>query len=348
MMSLKAILSGGTLLLVAVIVFFSRTQLEHAFELLSSVNIFILLLLIPMQILVYYAGGEMMFSYLRAKKSIDSISKPELVKLSLELNFVNHILPSGGVSGASYMNWRLSQFGVPKSRATIAQFVRYTMGFCAFIALLLVAVFVVTIDGNINRIIILLSTILVGAMIGMIVGLVFLLGSYSRVVAFSFYFTRCFNGIIKLITLNRKRNSLKVDTAINYFSEMHYDFESLLADKRILIKPFLWGIVFTLADVMLFYITFLALGEVINPAPLLIAYGVASISGVFVLTPGGVGVYEAVMIAILAIAGLSQSTVIAGVVLTRTVLLLGTIIFGYIFYQRGLNKYGKDKHTTSL
>ena len=60
----------------------------------------------------YLAAGEMIFSYLRQKKMISHISVFTQMRISLELNFVNHVLPSGGVSGISYMNWRLHKLGV--------------------------------------------------------------------------------------------------------------------------------------------------------------------------------------------------------------------------------------------
>jgi putative heme transporter len=53
------------------------------------------------------------------------------------------------------------------------------------------------------------------------------------------------------------------------------------------------------------------------------------------------GGYEAIMIAFLALAGISQSAAIAAIVLTRVVLLAGTIVTGYIFYQLTLLRYGK-------
>jgi uncharacterized protein (TIRG00374 family) len=90
-------------------------------------------------------------------------------------------------------------------------------------------------------------------------------------------------------------------------------------------------------------ITFWALGVSIDPAPVLIAYGVAAMAGFFVITPGGAGAYEAIMVAFLAVAGVKQGVAIAGIVLTRVILLLGTIILGYVFYQLALVKYGKQK-----
>jgi uncharacterized membrane protein YbhN (UPF0104 family) len=68
---------------------------------------------------------------------------------------------------------------------------------------------------------------------------------------------------------------------------------------------------------------------------------VATIAGFFVITPGGAGAYEAIMVAFLAVAGLDKGAAIAGIVLTRVILLLGTIGLGYLFYQRALIKYGR-------
>ena len=48
------------------------------------------------------------------------------------------------------------------------------------------------------------------------------------------------------------------------------------------------------------------------------------------------------MIAVLAAGGVGQSQAIAGTLLARVTLLLGTIIFGYVFYQMSIVKYGKS------
>jgi uncharacterized protein (TIRG00374 family) len=342
-MSFRAWLSTITLVLIAVIIFFSRNELAHAWQLLSTVNIWILLLLIPGQLLVYYAGGEMMFSYLRAKKSIDHISPLGLARMSLEMNFVNHVLPSGGVSGISYMGWRLGGYGVTPGRSAMAQVVRYSMGFAAFIALLCVAVLIVTIDGGINRWIILVSSALVTGMMAVVITAIFIMSSTKRMTWFAGRTVVIINKLVQKVTFGRKRNILSHGKVNDFFDELHKDYVALRADKRVLIKPFLWGVVFNLADVGLFLITFWALGVPVNPAPVLIAYGVACVAGFFVVTPGGAGAYEAIMVAFLAIAGLAQGTAIAGIVLTRVILLLGTIGLGYLFYQHAIIKYGKKR-----
>jgi len=341
-MSFRAWISIVTFLLIGIIIYFSRHELLHAWQLLEKVNIWILLLLIPGQIIVYFAGGEMIFSYLRDKGSISEVPKRTLTRLSLEMNFVNHLLPSGGVSGVSYMTWRLGKYGVTSGRATMAQVVRYAMGFVAFIVLLAVAVVIVTLDGNINRWIILMSSILVSITIALIVAGIYLFSSQRRITKFAGWLSKTVNRSVARVTFGRRVQVLHLEKVELFFTEMHHDFLALRHDKRILIKPFLWGLVFTAADTLLFMITFMALGQPINPAPVLIAYGLATIAGFFVVTPGGAGAYEAIMVAFLAVAGLDKGTVIAGIVLTRVILLLGTIILGYIFYQMAILKYGRS------
>jgi uncharacterized protein (TIRG00374 family) len=92
--------------------------------------------------------------------------------------------------------------------------------------------------------------------------------------------------------------------------------------------------------VLLFFVTFLSLGVFVNPASILIAAGIAGLVSVFVVTPGGVGGYETVMILFLASAGVEASATVAGVVLARTALILLTILSGYIFYHKALKTYG--------
>lgn len=342
-MSIRAWLSIFTFVLIGVIVYFSRHELMHAFDLLGQVNLWILALLIPVQIVMYLAGGEMMFSYLRAKKVVSHISPSAQARMALELNFVNHVLPSAGVSGMSYMTWRLGKFNVPAGRTTMAQVVRFATGFASYITLMTIAVLIVTIDGHLNRWIILVSTTLVVLMVALITGSIYLISSPKRMNAFADWLTKTTNRLVRRLTRGRRRVVLHAEPIKKFFADMHHDYLELTHDKRLLIKPYVWGIVFTLMDIGVFWVTFWALGQPVNPAPILIAYGVATMAGFIMVTPGGAGAYEAIMVAFLAIAGLDQGTAIAGTVLTRVILLMTTIVFGYIFYQHALIKYGRSK-----
>jgi uncharacterized membrane protein YbhN (UPF0104 family) len=57
-------------------------------------------------------------------------------------------------------------------------------------------------------------------------------------------------------------------------------------------------------------------------------------------------VYEAIMIAFLASAGVPAEVAIAGTLLARVLLMLGTVAFGFVFYQLTVLRYGKHTSTS--
>lgn len=345
-LTFRSWLSIITLALIAVILFFSRKELHHATALLSRVDLWVLLLVIPVVAISYIAAGEMIFSYLRQKKTIDHVSIWTQMRISLELNFVNHILPSGGVSGISYMNWRLGKFGVKPGKATMAQAVRYVVGFAAMVTLLIASVLLVTIDGTVNRWIILMSSALVTTMIVVTFAAIYLMRSVRRIRVFAHKLARGCNRVVERVTFGKKKHVVHANAVEAFLDEMHEDFVAINKDRRVLIQPFFWGLFFTATEIAIFWIVFWSLGSPINPAPILIGYGLASMAGFLVVTPGGAGAYEAIMVLVLAIAGLPKGEAIAGIVLTRAIILFVTIVVGYIFYQLALVQYGKRSKPT--
>ncbi|HET6622456.1 MAG TPA: lysylphosphatidylglycerol synthase domain-containing protein, partial [Candidatus Saccharimonadales bacterium] len=191
-----------SLALVVLVLFFGRHQLEQAWELLASVNIWILLLLIPAQLISYHASGEIIFSYLNNKHNLGRLSRIDMTKLALEFNFVNHILPTGGVSGASYMTWRLKKLGVSSGRATMALFVRFAMGFAGFLTLLIFALFFMAIDDSLNRLILLASSFLGSAIILVSLFVIFVIGSRARLEAVSHSIAKFVNQTMRKLSIS--------------------------------------------------------------------------------------------------------------------------------------------------
>ncbi len=344
-MSFKGWLSIITFLLIVVIIFFSRHKIMQAWELLGQVNLWILFLIIPTQLLAYYAVGEMLFTYLRDKKELSQTSRWSLARLALEAHFVNHVLPSGGVSGFSYVGWRLNKMGVSASRSTLALVVRYALGFLSFITLLVIAVIIVTWDSGVSRQILMFTTLLTALMVFIIVFGIYIVNSKTRLNSFARWFTKASNRFVAWISAGRKKEVLKLGIVENFFDEIYVDYVALKADKKLLLKPYLWGLAFIALDVLPYLLVFWSLGSLVNPAPVIIAYGLASFAGFIVITPGGAGAFEALMIGFLAAAGLGQGLAIAGVLLCRVILLLLTVGTGYIFYQLTIWQQGNDNGT---
>lgn len=340
-LSIRGWISIVTALLIVALIYASRNQLAHAWNLLSGVNIGILVLVMIITAASLLVSGEMLFSYLRQKNLVKEVNAWHMMRISLELNFVNHILPSGGVSGVSYLNWRLSKLGVSTGKSTMAQAVRYVAGFAATTTLLAISVLMVTIDGNVNRWIILMSTFLVFCMVSVTTLGIYLIRSPTRMSRFALWIEKWVNRVVRKVTSGRVHSIVKIEQLQEFMNDMHEDYLELNRDRRMLIKPYLWGLLFTVLDILIFEVTFLALGAYVNPAAILIGYSIATIAGFAIVTPGGTGAYETVMVMVLATAGVRDGQAIAGVILSRVIILLVTIVCGYVFYQLTIMKYGK-------
>lgn len=340
-LSLRGWLTTITLVLLCIVVVAAWPEIERAWALLATVDVWVLLLLLPVQLLSYYAAGSMIFAYLRSKGDLHGMSHWSMTRLALEFNFVNHILPSGGAAGFSYMAWVLGRHGVSPSRATIAQLIRFLLTFVSFVVLMLAAVGVLAVTSNLDRSIVLMTFILTVATIAAIVLSVWLVGNTHRLRRFAHKLCSFVNGVVGWVTRGARTSVANEETVYGFFAGIHDDYRAIRRDRKILFVPFLWGIITNVLDVLLIWISFWALGHVVDPAVLFIAFGIASIAGAVSVTPGGAGVYEAVMVAFLATTGITPEVAIAGTLLARVVLLTGTILFGYIFYQLTVVKYGK-------
>jgi uncharacterized protein (TIRG00374 family) len=340
-MSFRTWVTIITVVLLALVVFFGWHEIVRAFGLLGRINLWVFALIVPVQLFSYYATGSMPFSYLRSKGNLKDMSRWRMARVTLELNFVNHILPSGGAAGFSYLGWVLSRFGVTAGRSTIAQIIRFVLTFITFILILIIAVIVLTLDHRINHVVIILSAVLTLLAVGVTTATIYIIGNQDRLNRFSVWLTRKANGIVSKLTRSRKKDVVKQAVLQKFFGQLNEDYVAIRADKRILIRPFIWSIFALLADVSLIFIAFLSLGVYVNPATLFVAFGVSSITSILSVAPGGAGIYEAVMIAFLASADVPADAAIAGTLLARVTLVLGTVIFGYIFYQLTIVKYGK-------
>lgn len=341
-MSFRMILTGITFVLIGVVVYFAWPEILRAWALYDQINIWVLLSLLPVQLLSYYAIGLVIFSYLQAKGDLRGMHRLSMVRIALELNFVNHVFPSGGAAGFSYLGWLLARRGVKPSRIAMSQIVRYVLLFAGFIVVLFVSLIILTLDNNINRVILLVIGAIAFAPAALLAGSVFVLGSKKRMGAFARWTSGFVNKIVRFFTFGKKTNVVSTATISNFFDEIHDDFVEIRRDLRLLKRPFMWTIVTIVADVALIWISFVALGAYVNPATLFVALGVSSILSIFSVTPGGAGVFEAIMIAFLSASGVSADIAIAGTLLARVSLVTGTIVFGYVFYQIRLLRDGKS------
>lgn len=291
--------------------------------------------------LSYVTTGEVLFSYLRKRGKLNNLRPMAAARMSLEFNFVNHVLPSGGAAGLSYIGWKLGHYGISGGISTMGQMIRFVLLFVSFITLLTISVLVLVFLGEATPLIFWLSGGLIVATFTIITLFLTTAGNRERLTKFGARVAKFVNGLVRRVTFGRKKEVISDKTIAQFTHDVHEDYLEMSTNRKVLIVPLLWSFVANLADVSLFYIAFAALGNPINPAVVLIAYGLSSIIAIAVITPGGAGVYEAVMIGFLASAGVPFDVAIAGTLLARVILLLGTIILGYVFYQNTILRFGK-------
>ena len=340
-MTFKKVLSLATLVLMAVIVFASRHEFVAVWHKLQDMNLWILALLLPIQILMYFAAGQVYFSYLKEKKQLKKISTPRLMRISLEMNFVNHVIPSGGVSGLSYLAWRLRDYGITAGQAAMMQVIRYGLVSIATTLVVIISSVVLGFSGIPMKVVI-FSALMATSLTLFVLVVMFILGHKKRVATFGKWFRIIINKVVKTVTFNKIPRLLKQKSVDKFLLDLHRDYTQIIKDKKILIKPFLWSVFYSLLDSSTFLVSFYALGAHVSFAPVIIAQGLASIAGTLAVTPGGTGFFEATMAAYFIATGIDPDIALGATLVTRVIVLLGTILSGWGFYQMALLK-SKDK-----
>lgn len=335
----KLILNIVTVAALVVLVYAIRHQLASTFDNLAKVNAIALLLIIPIEIWNYHAQAKLyqgLFGLVGNK-----LSYKFLFKASLELNFINHVFPSGGVSGISYFAARMRSDDITGGKATLVQMMKLILGVVTFEALLIVGLLFMAIGGRVNDLVILVAGSLSTLMVVASFGFVFIVGSQTRINTFFTGLTKFLNRTIHLV---RPKHSETIETerVQMLFDEFHANYKLIESQYRRLGKPLWYAFVANLTEVLAVYVVFVAFGHWINFGSVVLAYAVANIAGLISVLPGGVGIYEALMTAVLAAAGVSAGLSLPVIVMYRVVNTLIQLPPGYVYYHRTLNAHEAD------
>ena len=345
----KKILSAVTLVLIAVIAYkaFSApapgdmagmTMLEATWASLKDMNGWVLLLLIPEQLFMYYAAGKIYFAFLQQRKGF-KISQGKLTRISLEINFMNHAIPSGGMSGLAYLVWRLKDYNVTAGQISFIHILRYGICALANAAQTVVAIAIILLTGQLvagGMWALLLAAGIAFGVIGLIVVAWLIVRKQKNVDWLSATATKFINKVVRKISRGKKRKYLKEDDVTRFFGDLRADYLQLKSNRRILWTPFLWGCIYSFLELATYWVVGCAMGHPEILPQIMIAEGVGSVVGTVLVTPGGVGGYEAAFIAVLVATGVPLHVSTITVIVTRVCVLLGTIVCGFVPYQMAL------------
>ena len=96
MSRLKIVVNIITVLALLWLIYISRSQIHMTLLQLKELTWWLLILQLPVQFLSYGAVAHLYYSYFRNTATLGQLKLKEIYKISLELNFVNSVFPSGG------------------------------------------------------------------------------------------------------------------------------------------------------------------------------------------------------------------------------------------------------------
>ena len=340
--SFRTILSLLTFALVVYVVYTNFADIKEAIAHISETNTLVLLLLIPEQLFMYFCCGQMFFSYMAAKKEAKAVSPWTLMRVSLELNFVNHAVPAGGLGGLGYITWRLRPFGATAGQSSFMYALRYIITICANQFQTILAIIALLIIGGIPAggawIIGFTALLSVGIILAIII-LIAIASSEKRMKWFAKIATSFINWLVRMVTLGHKKQVLRRATVDKYLGDAHEDLLLARRHKGMLVRPIIWGIVYSFLEIATYWIVAASLGRPDILPQIMIGEAIGSVMGAIV----PYGLYELGMVGIMASLGVDAGLAAVVVLMTRVIVLASTIVSGYGFYQHSISKIGKNE-----
>lgn len=335
LISFRTVLSILTVFLVAYVVYRNWPDILETIDDLERTNIFVLLLLIPEQLFMYYACGQIFFSYLRSRKDVKKFSNTEILLISTELNFVNHAIPAGGIGGLAFLTYRLSPYNVSAGQSSFLYVFRYAMTTVINYLQALIAIVVLLVLNLIPdeaKWIIPVAFLMNTAVFLFLWFVIYIASSRKRIEFFAKTVDKAASAVIKTITFGRKKRILKYDKISTYFADIHESVKIAKENKKDLKKPALWGIVYSFCEIGTYWIVAISLGRPEILPYIMVGEAIGSVFDGIV----PYGLYELGMAGVMIALGVDFATATIVTVMTRVITLLFTIISGAIPYYRAI------------
>jgi uncharacterized protein (TIRG00374 family) len=331
----KLLVNIATVIALLVLVIAIRHQLVDTFKNLKEVNAWFVLLLIPIQAANYHSQAKLyqgLFGIVGNK-----LHYWPLYKASVELNFVNSVFPSGGVSGISYFGVRMRNDEITGSRATLIHIMKLALLLLSFEVLLIFGLLVLAIGGKANNFVILITSSITTLLVVGTFAFVMIVGSERRISATTLFLTRAINRVLHFF-LPRSPETIRIARVQRVFGELHQNYKLIESRWEGLKWPFFWAFMANLTEVLSIYVVYVAFGEWVNIGAVILAYAVANFAGLVSVMPGGVGIYEALMTGVLVAAGVPAALSLPVTVMYRVLNTLIQLPPGYALYHNTLHR----------
>lgn len=331
----KTIVTVATIVALLVLLIAIREQIVETFQNLGKVNIWVLVLLLPLTVIGYHAQAKIYQHLFRLLGN--RLSYGLMIKVALELNFINMVFPSGGVSGISYFGVRLRGQDITGTRASLVQMIRLLLVFGSFEILLIIGLLGMAIGGQANDLVILVAGSISTLLVVGTVGFLAVLRSEKRIHA-TFSFIRV--SLNKLVHFFKRSQpeTISIERAERIMQDLHINYKTIESNYKQLQAPFWWALVLNISAIMSIYVVYIAFDAWVNLGAIILAYSVANFAGLVSVLPGGVGIYEALMTGVLAAAGIPAALSLPVTVMFRVLSTFIQVVPGYVLYHRAVNR----------
>lgn len=340
----KLLLNLVTMAALLIFFFAIREQLVETFQEITHVRWWALLFILPLLAWKYDTQARL---YQGLFKIVgNKFSYRHMYETSLELNFVNTVFPSGGVSGISYYGVRMRSDNVTAGKATLVQIMKLALQFLSFEVLLAVGLLFLAIGGDVNVFLFMLTVILATLLMVGTGLMAYILAAQSRVEIFHKMLKNTANWLYKVTHKGAPAKRYKLTRVLFLLSELHDNYMTIRGEWKELKKPFMYALATNVAEILTIYAVYVAFGQFVNIGAVILAYSVANFAGFVSVLPGGVGVYEFLMTSVLVAAGVPAGLSFSVTVMWRVLSTVVQLPPGYYFYHRTLRGGGNPTQET--
>ena len=331
----KLILNIVTVVAMVALIVAIRDQLLETFRNIRHVNGWFLLLVPLLQAANYHAQTKQYQTLFAVLGNM--LSYRQLMRASLEINFVNHVFPSGGVSGTSYFGIRLRDDSITGGRATLVQIMKVALLILSFEVVLIAGLLILALNNRANNFTILVTSSITTLMLIGTLLFGYVIGSKKRISSTFTALTRLLNTGVRFFR-PEMREAINVRRVEQIFEELHNNYVQIRAKWRELKWPWVWALAANVTEVLSIYAVYLAFGEWVNIGAVILAYAVANFAGFVSVMPGGVGIYEALMTGVLVASGVPAGISLPVTVMYRVLNTLIQVPPGYYLYHKALQE----------
>jgi uncharacterized protein (TIRG00374 family) len=294
------------LLLVAfVVIYFLLPQIagaRRALNLLAGVNLWLIALAIALE-------AASILSYANLTRAMIHGPPPPyltLLRINLSTLAVSHVIPGGAAVGGALGFRLLTRFGLSGTDAAFAMAAQGIGSAVVLNLILWVGLLVSIVGGSYNP---LYAT---AALIG-----VLLLGAFSAVVVLLMRGEQRAAGVMRAVA--GRLPFLDEDGVHRLVLRVAVRLQTLAADRARLRRGLLWDLAFWLCSAASLWVFLAAFGYRAGVDGLIVAFGLAYVLAAIPITPAGLGVAEATMIALLTFFGADRGVATLGVLSYRLI-----------------------------